>query len=102
MNPSNAMNVVVTNDILPTAPTTPTTPIPAAPTIDTAPVIIISPEILKALQSYVVNNFPDIGLSQDIQQVAKEFFANLPPLIPISPTNDATVTSVTIATSTTS
>ena len=104
MNSSNAMNVVVSNDIIPTTPTTPTVPISAAPTINTAPVIIISPEIAKALQAYVLNNFPDIGLPQDIQQVAQDFFANLPPLIPIAPNiaATATATSDTTVTLTTS
>jgi len=88
MNPSNALNVVISNDIF---PTTPTVPISPTPTIATAPVILLSPEIVKALQSYVVNNFPDIGLPQDIQQVAKEFFANLPPLIPIAPDSAASI-----------
>jgi len=92
MNPNNAMNVVVSNEIIPTTPTTPTTPTSATPTIDTASLIIISPDILKALQSYVLNNFPDIGLPQDIQQIAKSFLANLPPLIPIAPTTSVTAT----------
>ncbi|WP_378955968.1 hypothetical protein [Pelosinus sp. sgz500959] len=98
MNPLNAMNVVVSNDILPT----PTVSVSATSTIDTTSVIVITPEIVKAIQSYVLNNFPNIGLPQDIQEVAKAFFANLPPLIPIAPNVEATANAVTTATSTTS
>jgi len=96
MNPSNAMNVIVSNDIIPTTPISPTS---TTSTIDTNPVIIISPEIVKALQSYTLNNFPDIGLPQDIQQIATDFFANLPPLIPVSPTIAVTITAATTVTS---
>lgn len=114
MNPANAMNLVVSTTINPTVPTVPITPItPINPTVpigavaltepdvsitpttdtDTAdvtpPTIFITPELLNALQSYVVNNFPDLGLPQDIQQVAKEFFVNLPPVVPIAPLSTA-------------
>lgn len=123
MNPANAMNLVVSTTIIPTVPTIPITPItPMNPTIPigtvvpTAPVlsatltldadtdtvtvtaqpIFITPEVLEALKSYVVNNFPDLGLPQDIQQVAKEFFANIPPVVPIAPPT-AVVTPVAVA-----
>ncbi|MBP2660210.1 MAG: hypothetical protein H6Q69_3242 [Firmicutes bacterium] len=86
MNPGNAMNVVVSNEIIPTTPTVPLTATSAVPTVATAPVLVITPETLKALQSYTINNFPDIGLPQDIAQIAKDFIANLPPLIPITQT----------------
>jgi hypothetical protein len=95
MNPGNAMNVVVSNEIIPTTPTAPLTATSAVPTVATAPVLVITPETLKALQSYTINNFPDIGLPQDIAQIAKDFIANLPPLIPITQTT-AVSTAVTI------
>jgi len=78
MNPGNAANVVVSNDIIPTTPISPVS------TVDT--LLIISPDLLKALQAYTVNNFPNIGLPQDIEQIAKDFIANLPPVIPVAPT----------------
>lgn len=90
MNPFNAHNVVVTNTIIPTIPTAPTTPISPTPTTNTSPVIFITPEVLQALQSYSLNNFPDIGLPNDIQEVAKNFLATLPPLILLTPTTAAT------------
>lgn len=103
MNPFNAHNVVVTNTIIPTIPTAPTTPISptpipiipttitsTTPTTNTSPVLFITPEVLQALQSYSLNNFPDIGLPNDIQEVAKNFLATLPPLILLTPTTAAT------------
>ena len=119
MNPNNAKNVVVANAILPTSPTVPisanqsvpisanqsvpisanqTVSISATPTIGIAPVLFFPPEIVEALQSYVLNNFPDIGLPQDIQQVTKNFFANLPPLIPIAPNIAVPITVTPITT----
>ncbi len=96
MNSANAMNVVVSNEIIPTAPTPPLTSISSTPTTATAPVLVITPETLKALQSYTINNFPDIGLPQDIAQIAKDFIANLPPLIPITPTTAVPITTVPV------
>lgn len=96
MNSANAMNVVVSNEIIPTAPTPPLTSISSTPTTATAPVLVITPETLKALQSYTINNFPDIGLPQDIAQIAKDFIANLPPLIPITPTTSVPITTVPV------
>ncbi|SFL35596.1 hypothetical protein [Pelosinus propionicus] len=95
MNPGNAINVVVSNEIISTIPTTPLTPTSAVPTVSTAPVLVITPETLQALQSYTINNFPDIGLPQDIAEIAKDFIANLPPLIPINQ-NTAVTATVTI------
>ena len=60
--------------------------------MNTSPVIVITPTVLQAIQSYVINNFPDIGLPQDIQQIAKNFLSNLPPLISITPTTSSTST----------
>ena len=60
---------------------------------NTTPVLMITPTILQAIQSYVLNNFPDIGLPQDIQQIAKNFLANLPPTVPINNTTSRTSTS---------
>ncbi len=103
MNPSNAINVVIANQVI---TTNPTVAISVATTINAAPVIIFPPQIVDALQTYVLDNFPDIGLPQDIQQVAKNFFANLPPLIPIAPdvavpvtvaTTPVAVTTVSVA-----
>ena len=104
MNPNNAKNVVISNNIFFTTAitaTTPTVPIPsisATQTISTAPVIVIPPEFVEALQSYILNNFPNIGLPQDIQQVAKNFFANLPPIIPIARNTAVPVTAVPVTT----
>lgn len=125
MNPFNARNVVVTNAIIPTPPTTPTTPItstliaavpttlitntsitsstststtPIISSTSISPVITITPEVLQALQAYTLNNFPDIGLPTDIQGIAKNFFANIPPLILVTPTTAVPVTTaVTVA-----
>jgi hypothetical protein len=101
MNSANAMNVVVSNEIIPTTPTAPLTPISPTPTTVTAPLLVITPETLKALQSYTINNFPDIGLPQDIAQIAKDFIANLPPLIPITPTTAVPITTTVPSTTTT-
>jgi hypothetical protein len=62
---------------------------------------MITPTVLQAIQSYVVNNFPDIGMPQDIQQIAKNFLSNLPPLISITPTTSSTATPATTVTTTT-
>jgi len=51
---------------------------------------MITPNVLQAIQAYVLNNFPDIGLPQDIQEVAKKFLSNLPPLVLITPTTSST------------
>ena len=37
--------------------------------------LVIPPEVQIALQVYVFNNFPNLGLPSDIQQIAKDFFA---------------------------
>lgn len=110
MNPMNAMNLVVSTTITPTTPivpTTPTTPVsstpPTTPNLSTtttpesaaAPQIFITPDVLQALQAYVVNNFPDLGLPQDIQQVTKQFFVNIPPVVPVA----SPVTTITPTTS---
>jgi len=75
MNPSNANHLIVTNTIIPTSPTA-----------DTTPVIVVTPDVLEAIKSYTINNFPDIGLPKDIQEIANNFFANLSPLISLTPT----------------
>lgn len=97
MNPGNAVNIVVSNVVNPIV-ATPNASV--ATTISTAPVLVISPELLEALQSYVINNFPDIGIPQDIQQIAKNFLANLPQLKLITP-NIAVTTNVISTTVTT-
>lgn len=120
MNPDNARNIIVTNAIIPTTPTTPTTPITpisSAPistivsvssttdttttvttsTTSTAPVLTITPEVLQALQSYTLNNFPDIGLPTDIQEITKIFLANIPPLVLITPTTATPITAAALS-----
>ena len=99
MNITNAMHVVVSDTITPTTPTNPTIPVstPIDTTITPLPTIVITPDVLKAIQAYTLNNFPDIGLPQDIQEIAKEFLANLPPIVPIT---ENTATTLTTATST--
>ncbi|SMC86757.1 hypothetical protein [Sporomusa malonica] len=61
MNPMSSV-VIVTN-----AP-----PTSATPDTDT---IVVTPEVLSVLQTYVLNNFPNLNLPSDIQAVAKQFFA---------------------------
>ncbi len=95
MNPGNATNVVVSNEISTTNPTTPITPTSAVPNISSAPVLVITPETLQALHSYTINNYPDIGLPQDIAEIARDFIANLPPLIPINQNAAVTTTTTT-------
>ncbi|GMB01228.1 hypothetical protein [Pelosinus sp. IPA-1] len=99
MNITNAMHVVVSNTVTPTTPTTPTIPVstPIDTTVTPIPTIVITPDVLKAIQAYTLNNFPNIGLPQDIQEIAKEFLANLPPLVPVT---QNTATTITTATST--
>lgn len=57
MNPASA--VVVTD-------------VPVAGTPDT---VVITPEVLSALRPYVLNNFSDLGLPPDIQEIVRQFFA---------------------------
>lgn len=113
MNPTNAFQVVVTNTTTPTIPAFPTQPVtpvnPVTPitqptvtaglTVDTSttPTIVISPEIIQALQAAVVNNFTDLRLPADIEEIAQEFFANLPPLIASNTQTTTTSTSNTAA-----
>lgn len=70
MNPANAFRVVITNNV---------TPIPAT-TSSGVPVLNIDPSLLQALQAASLDNFTSLGLPPDIAQIAKQFFANLPPL----------------------
>lgn len=60
MNPTSSV-VVVTN-----------TPTSVTPDADT---IVVTPEVFSVLQTYVLNNFPNLNLPSDIQAVAKQFFA---------------------------
>jgi hypothetical protein len=77
MNPANAMNVVVVSDT--TTPTATITSItPNVPVTTTAPTIVIAPELITALQAGVINNFTDLGLPPDIQEITQQFFALLP------------------------
>jgi hypothetical protein len=43
-----------------------------APTTDT---IVVTPETLQALKVYVVNNFSNLNLPADIQEIVRQFFA---------------------------
>ncbi|CVK19251.1 hypothetical protein [Sporomusa sphaeroides] len=58
MNP--AATVVVT-----------TTPETTAPSTD---IIVISPELLTTLRTYVFNNFSEFNLAPDIQDIVRQFF----------------------------
>lgn len=59
MNP--ATTVIVTNT-------------PSITTADTDS-IVISPELLTALRTYVFNNFSEFNLAPDIQDIVRQFFA---------------------------
>lgn len=67
MNPGNALRVVVSSSALPST--------------EPNPVLIIPPNVLEALQAASLDNFTSLGLPPDIGQIAKNFFANLPPLV---------------------
>jgi hypothetical protein len=69
MNPANAFRVVITNNV------TPITTTPSG-----VPVLSIDPSLLQALQAASLDNFANLGLPPDIAEIAKQFFANLPPL----------------------
>lgn len=97
MNPANARNVVVSTSIVPMTPTTPTTPTSTTTLASTTPVITIDPSFLQALQAAALNNFTNLGLPLDIQQIAQNFFSNLPPSI-LSSTATTTVVTSTAAT----
>jgi hypothetical protein len=70
-------------------------------------VIFITPEIINALQTAALDNFNELGLRPDLQQIAQVLFSNLPfiprtamtPATPITPTTP--LTPVTPATPTT-
>lgn len=64
------------------SPTVPTTPLSAI-TPTTVPLIGISPELLPSLQAAVLDNFTDLNLPADIQQLVQQFFAFLPSTPPI-------------------
>ncbi len=100
MNPANATNVVVSNSIVPTTPTTPTTQTPTTTLASTTPVITIDPSLLQSLQAAALNNFTNLGLPLDIQQIAQNFFSNLPPSI-LSSTATTTAVTTTATTTTT-
>jgi len=82
-NPNVVQTAVISNAIVPTAPTVPLAPTTpeastAAPTTTT---LVITPEVLLALQAASLNNFKDLGLRQDLTDIAQVFFANLPPVL---------------------
>ena len=60
MNPTNTVVVVSTSSDTITA---------------SESTIVITPEILLALKTYVFNNFPDLNLAPDLQEIVKQFFA---------------------------
>ncbi|BBB92110.1 MAG TPA: hypothetical protein PKA28_05445 [Methylomusa anaerophila] len=78
MNPGNAINIVVSAVPIPTPPTT------ATGTIQT---LVISPDLLLALQTASLNSFTDLGLPKDIEEIAKNFFALLSPVISVTATS---------------
>lgn len=82
MNPANAFRVVITSTA---APTTATSEVP---------VLVIDPGVLQALQAAALDNFASIGLPPDIGQIAKQFFANLPPLVNPSASTTVPVTAI--------
>jgi len=63
---------------------------------------IFTPDVIVALQSAVFNNFTDLGLQSDIQELASVFFANLPAVppavTPITPNTPTTPTTLTLPT----
>ena len=59
MNPDS--RIVVSSTSLPNVPNTNT--------------IVVTPEILIGLQAYVLNNFDNLRLPSDIQDVVKIFFS---------------------------
>ncbi len=59
MNPDS--RIVVSSTSLPNVPNTNT--------------IVVTPEILIGLQAYVLNNFDNLRLPSDIQDVVKNFFS---------------------------
>ncbi|HWR08380.1 hypothetical protein [Sporomusa sp.] len=64
MNPASNITIVSTTSL---------------PILPDANTIVITPEILLGLQAYVLNNFDDLRLPSDIQDIVREFFSvNLP------------------------
>ena len=59
MNPDS--RIIVSSTSLPNVPNTNT--------------IVVTPEILIGLQAYVLNNFDNLRLPSDIQDVVKNFFS---------------------------
>jgi hypothetical protein len=117
---ATGLTAAITPTTTTTAVITPITPTAAAPvtttTAVTAPVSlavttsspdvqakIFTPDVLVALQTAVFNNFSDLGLRSDIQQLADIFFAALPaapaaitPITPNTPTTPTVPTAPTI------
>lgn len=60
MNPMSSI-VIVTN-----------APVTVKPSTD---VIVVTPEILSLLQTCVLDNFQNVNLPADIQDIARQFFA---------------------------
>jgi hypothetical protein len=69
MNPENAFQVVITNNVT-----------PITSTKSGVPILSIDPSLLQALQAASLDNFMSLGLPPDIAEIARQFFANLPPL----------------------
>ena len=90
MNPTNVFLVTTT-------PATPSSIVDntTLTSLATSNVITIDPNILQALQTAANNNFNSLGLPPDIQQIAANFFANLPSTV----VNTKSTSAVTIATS---
>lgn len=60
MNPASRVTIVSS------------TSLPAVPDTGT---IVITPEILAGLQAYVLNNFDNLQLPSDIQDIVRNFFS---------------------------
>jgi len=110
INPNTIQSAVFTAAVQSTPPTTPLTPVTplipsaafnavpaaaaaaapapsavvpaggAAPAVPPAPVIVIPPQVVPALQAASLSNFRELGLPGDFQEIAQIFFSILPPL----------------------
>lgn len=49
-----------------------TTPVTTTPAVSN---IVITPEVLLALKTYVFNNFSDLNLPPDLEAIVRQFFA---------------------------
>ncbi|QDR82889.1 hypothetical protein [Sporomusa termitida] len=47
----------------------------SSPTIPDTSTIVVTPEVLAGLQAYVLNNFDNLQLPSDIQDIVRNFFS---------------------------